>query len=182
MAEELLKATGLYHVFESQAEEGNVVALRGLSVALRDGVAVAVVGPSGAGKSTLLKALGGLLKPSAGVVQLAGEDITIYGDGTQTRSVCYVNDLVDGIYKLMQSDYGEPVNIGNPTEMNILDLAEKIIQITESSSQVIHTDEMLDDPKVRQPDITLARKLLGWEPEVTPDQGLRLTVEWFQNN
>ena len=66
--------------------------------------------------------------------------------------------------------------------MNILDLAEKIIQITESSSKVIHTDEMLDDPKVRQPDITLARKLLGWEPEVTPDQGLRLTVEWFQNN
>ncbi len=113
---------------------------------------------------------------------LAGEDITIYGDGTQTRSVCYVNDLVDGIYKLMQSDYGEPVNIGNPAEMKILDLAEKIIQITESSSKVIHTDEMLDDPKVRQPDITLARKLLGWEPEVTPDQGLRLTVEWFQNN
>ena len=76
MTEELLKATGLYHVFESQAEEGNVVALRRLSVALRDGEAVAVVGPSGAGKSTLLKALGGLLKPSAGVVQLAGEDIT----------------------------------------------------------------------------------------------------------
>jgi dTDP-glucose 4,6-dehydratase len=113
---------------------------------------------------------------------LAGEDITIYGDGTQTRSVCYVNDLVEGIYRLMQSDYREPVNIGNPTEMTILDLAQKIIKVTESSSKIVYTAEMEDDPKVRQPDISLAQRLLGWEPEFTPDQGLRLTVEWFQNN
>jgi dTDP-glucose 4,6-dehydratase len=113
---------------------------------------------------------------------LAGEDITIYGDGTQTRSVCYVNDLVEGIYRLMQSDYREPVNIGNPTEMTILDLAQKIIKVTESSSKIVYTAEMEDDPKVRQPDISLAQRLLGWEPEITPDQGLRLTVEWFQNN
>ncbi len=113
---------------------------------------------------------------------LADEPITIYGDGTQTRSICYVDDLVDGIYKLMHSDYREPVNIGNPSEMTILDLARKIIAVTESKSELVYKKAMLDDPKVRQPDITLARKLLDWEPKVSPDKGLRWTVEWFLNN
>ena len=111
---------------------------------------------------------------------LSGEDITIYGDGAQTRSVCYVTDLIEGIYELMQSDYREPVNIGNPSEMSILELANTILRITESKSQLVFEPPMEDDPKVRQPDISLARKLLGWEPKVDPEEGLRWTVEWFR--
>lgn len=113
---------------------------------------------------------------------LTGEDLTVYGDGTQTRSVCYVTDLVEGIYRLMQCDYVEPVNIGNPSEMTIGELAESIRKIAESDSKVVYHDLPEDDPKVRQPDISLAKKLLGWEPEVTPEQGLRWTVEWFQSH
>ncbi len=113
---------------------------------------------------------------------LAGDPITIYGDGTQTRSICYVSDLVAGIYRLMGSDRIEPVNIGNPTEMTILDLAQRIVKIAGSKSEIVYQEEMLDDPKVRQPDITLARKLLDWEPKVKPEEGLRRTVEWFREN
>ncbi len=113
---------------------------------------------------------------------LAGDPITIYGDGTQTRSICYVSDLVEGIYRLMQSDHCEPVNVGNPSEMTMLELAGLIVEITGSKSQIVHEEEMLDDPKVRQPDITLAKKLLGWEPQVNPETGLRRTVEWFREN
>ncbi|MCZ6634940.1 MAG: SDR family oxidoreductase [bacterium] len=116
---------------------------------------------------------------------LAGEPLTVYGDGSQTRSVCYVEDLVEGIYRLMQADYHEPVNIGNPSEeMTMLYLANKIIQMTESESEVqlLPNAQIGDDPKVRQPDITLARKLLGWDPKVSPDQGLRWTIEWFRAN
>lgn len=112
---------------------------------------------------------------------LNDEDITIYGDGEQTRSICYVDDLVRGIYALMQSDYHEPVNIGNPSEMSILELAERIVKISESKSQLKHLPPMKDDPKVRRPDISLAKKLLGWEPEVDPEVGLRRTIEWFRN-
>ncbi|MDA0746475.1 MAG: SDR family oxidoreductase [bacterium] len=112
----------------------------------------------------------------------AGDDITIYGDGKQTRSICFVSDLVDGIYRLMQSDYLEPVNIGNPSEMTVLKLAEKILEIAESKSKIVFKPAMLDDPKVRQPDITLAKKLLGWEPKVSPDEGLAKTVAWFKEN
>jgi dTDP-glucose 4,6-dehydratase len=111
---------------------------------------------------------------------LRGEEITIYGDGRQTRSICYVSDLVEGIYRLMQSDYVEPVNIGNPTEMTMLDLANRIIRICESKSRLKYMPPMQDDPKVRQPDIGLARKLLGWEPKVSPDEGLRKTVEYVR--
>ena len=111
---------------------------------------------------------------------LNGEDITIFGDGKQTRSICFVSDLVRGIYALMQADYHEPVNVGNPSEMSMLELADRIVKISESKSQLTFMDAMKDDPKVRQPDITLARKLLGWEPEVTPEDGLRRTIEWFQ--
>ncbi|MDP6777942.1 MAG: SDR family oxidoreductase [Candidatus Latescibacteria bacterium] len=113
---------------------------------------------------------------------LSGDPITIYGDGTQTRSICYVSDLVAGIYRLMESDHIEPVNIGNPTEMTILELAQQIVKITGSKSEIIHQEAMLDDPKVRQPDITLARQLLGWEPKVRPEEGLEKTVEWFREN
>ncbi len=111
---------------------------------------------------------------------LAGEDITIYGNGKQTRSICYVNDLIEGIYRLMQGDYAEPVNIGNPSEMSMLDVADRIRQIAESKSEIVFKEAMIDDPKVRQPDISLARKLLGWEPKVSPEEGLRWTVEWFR--
>jgi dTDP-glucose 4,6-dehydratase len=116
---------------------------------------------------------------------LSGQPLTVYGDGKQTRSVCYVSDLIDGIYRLMQSDYHGPVNIGNPSEeMTMLFLAQKIIQMTESKSEIVFKPnaQIGDDPKVRQPDITLARKLLGWEPKISPEQGLRRTIEWFKSN
>jgi len=116
---------------------------------------------------------------------LEGQPLTVWGDGSQTRSVCYVSDLVDGIYKLMQADYHEPVNIGNPAEeISMKDLAEKILLMTESKSEIVFKPnaKIGDDPKIRQPDITLARKLLGWEPKVSPDEGLRWTIEWFKNN
>jgi dTDP-glucose 4,6-dehydratase len=111
---------------------------------------------------------------------LNNQDITIFGDGKQTRSICYVDDLVRGIYALMQCDYHEPVNIGNPIEMSVLELADKIIRISESKSELKFLPAMKDDPKVRQPDITKAKALLGWEPEVDPDVGLRRTIDWFR--
>jgi dTDP-glucose 4,6-dehydratase len=111
---------------------------------------------------------------------LNDQDITIFGDGKQTRSICYVDDLVRGIYALMQSDYNEPVNIGNPIEMTVLELAAKIIKISESKSELKFLPPMKDDPKVRRPDISKAKELLGWEPKVDPDAGLRRTIEWFR--
>ena len=116
---------------------------------------------------------------------LEGEPLTVWGDGSQTRSVCYVSDLIDGIYKLMHADYHEPVNIGNPAEeISMKDLAQKILAMTESKSEIVFKPnaQIGDDPKVRQPDITLAKKLLGWEPKVSPDEGLRWTIEWFREN
>jgi len=112
---------------------------------------------------------------------LSGEPLTIFGDGSQTRSFCYVSDLIDGIYRLMMSNYHEPVNIGNPTEMTILQFAEEIRRIIESSSPIVHKPLPVDDPKVRQPDITRARAILGWEPHVQFDEGIRLTIEFFRN-
>jgi dTDP-glucose 4,6-dehydratase len=110
---------------------------------------------------------------------LMGEDITIYGDGSQTRSFCYVSDLIEGIYRLLISGMNEPVNIGNPKEMTIKEMAEKILQATKSKSKIIHTALPEDDPKVRQPDITLAQKTLDWEPKVGLDEGLKSTLEYF---
>jgi dTDP-glucose 4,6-dehydratase len=107
------------------------------------------------------------------------EELTVFGDGRQTRSFCYVSDLIDGIFRLGLSDYHEPVNIGNPTEMTILDFAKKIFEITEAKSQIITKPLPLDDPKVRQPDITRARKLLGWEPKVDFESGIRETISYF---
>lgn len=111
---------------------------------------------------------------------LTGEPMTIFGDGSQTRSFCFVSDLIDGIFRLMMSDFHEPVNIGNPREMTIREFGEEIRRITGTTSQIEHKPLPVDDPKVRQPDITRARNLLGWEPKVDFDKGIRETIEFFR--
>ncbi|HUJ11553.1 MAG TPA: UDP-glucuronic acid decarboxylase family protein [Verrucomicrobiae bacterium] len=112
---------------------------------------------------------------------LHGEPLTVFGEGRQTRSFCYVSDLVDGIYRLSQCDFHEPVNIGNPTEFTILQFAQLIIEITGSQSRITHEPLPVDDPKQRRPDISRARKLLGWEPKVDLQAGLRQTIEYFRD-
>jgi dTDP-glucose 4,6-dehydratase len=111
---------------------------------------------------------------------LTGQPLTIFGDGSQTRSFCYVSDLIDGIYRLSQSDFHEPVNIGYPREMTIREFAEEIIRITQTASQMEFKPLPVDDPKVRQPDIARARKQLGWEPQVAFEEGIRLTIDYFR--
>lgn len=111
---------------------------------------------------------------------IRGEQVTVFGDGQQTRSVCYVSDLVDGIYRLLLSDYHLPVNIGNPDEITMLDLAKEVLEIIGGPSTIIHEALPVDDPKVRQPDITLARTLLGWEPRVDRHEGLIRTADYFR--
>jgi dTDP-glucose 4,6-dehydratase len=111
---------------------------------------------------------------------LRGEDVTIFGSGAQTRSFCYVTDLVDGILRLMESNLNDPVNIGNPHEMSIEEMARLIIRMTGSSSRIVFKELPADDPKVRQPDITRARTLLGWEPKVPLEQGLTSTIAYFR--
>ena len=111
---------------------------------------------------------------------LRNEDVTVFGDGSQTRSLCYVSDLVDGIYRLMMSDVADPVNIGNPHELTIRQLAERIIALTGSRSRIVTRPLPVDDPRVRQPDITRARTLLGWEPRVPLDEGLARTLAYFR--
>ncbi|MEI7958122.1 MAG: UDP-glucuronic acid decarboxylase family protein [Verrucomicrobiota bacterium] len=111
---------------------------------------------------------------------LTGQPLTIFGDGSQTRSFCYVSDLIDGIYRLMLSDFHEPVNIGNPREMTIRQFAEEILRITGSQSKIETRPLPVDDPKVRQPNITRARKLLGWEPKVPFEEGIVTTIEYFR--
>jgi len=112
---------------------------------------------------------------------LNNEDITVFGKGEQTRSFCYVSDLVEGIFRLMMSDCGSPVNIGNPNEMTVSELAKKIIDITGSKSKVIFKELPVDDPKVRQPDTSLAREKLGWEAVIPLDEGLKNTTDWMRN-
>jgi dTDP-glucose 4,6-dehydratase len=112
---------------------------------------------------------------------LRGEDLTIFGDGSQTRSFCYVDDLVEGIYRLLLSDYALPVNIGNPSEITIKDFAEEIIQLTGTDQKVIYKDLPTDDPKQRQPDITKARSILGWEPKIDRAEGLKRTYAYFKS-
>jgi dTDP-glucose 4,6-dehydratase len=112
---------------------------------------------------------------------LRGEDITIFGDGSQTRAFCYVDDLVEGIYRLLLSDYSLPVNIGNPSEITIKDFAEEIIKLTGTDQKVIYKDLPQDDPKQRQPDITKAREILNWEPKVSREDGLKITYDYFRN-
>ena len=111
---------------------------------------------------------------------LTGQPLTIFGDGSQTRSFCYVSDLIDGIFKLAMSDFHEPVNIGNPREMTIKQFAEEIIRITGAASKIEHRPLPEDDPKVRQPDITRARSVLHWEPRVDFDEGIRKTIDYFR--
>ncbi|MGL4629674.1 MAG: UDP-glucuronic acid decarboxylase family protein [Leadbetterella sp.] len=112
---------------------------------------------------------------------LRGEDLTIFGDGSQTRSFCYVSDLVEGIYRLLMSDHPHPVNVGNPAEITIKQFAEEIIKLTGTNQKVIHKDLPKDDPKQRQPDITKAREILNWEPQVSREEGLKLTYEYFKS-
>ena len=114
------------------------------------------------------------------VQALRGEDITIYGEGEQTRSFCYFEDNLDGMMALMDSDYHEPVNIGNPGEFTIKELAEKVIKLTKSKSKIVYMDLPKDDPKQRKPDITLAKALLDWEPKVKLDKGLVKTIDYFR--
>ncbi len=111
---------------------------------------------------------------------LRNEDVTVFGDGSQTRSFCYVSDLVDGIIRLMLSDTNDPVNIGNPHEMTIHEIAETIIRMTGSSSRIVRRTLPTDDPKVRRPDISRARQLLQWEPHVNLEQGLEATIDYFR--
>ncbi len=115
------------------------------------------------------------------VQALRGDPISIYGDGSQTRSFCYVEDEVDGIYRLFHSDHAEPVNIGNPTEFTIRELADVVLEETGSASQIETLPLPADDPKVRQPDITLARRVLGWQPAVELREGIRRTLPFFQS-
>jgi dTDP-glucose 4,6-dehydratase len=112
---------------------------------------------------------------------LRGEDLTVFGDGSQTRSFCYVDDLVDGIYKLLMSDYVYPVNIGNPIEISLLDFAEEILKLTGASTKIIFKPLPVDDPKQRKPDITKAKQMLGWQPKVDRAVGLQLTYDYFKS-
>ena len=112
---------------------------------------------------------------------IRGEDLTVFGDGSQTRAFCYVDDLVEGIYRLLHSDYASPVNIGNPDEITIKDFAEEILALTGADQKIIYHNLPVDDPKQRQPDITLARQLLGWEPKVSRKEGLERTYAYFKS-
>jgi len=111
---------------------------------------------------------------------LRGEPITVFGDGSQTRSFCYVDDLIDGIYKLLMSDINYPVNIGNPNEISILDFAKEILNLTKSKSKIVFKPLPVNDPKIRRPDISKAKKLLNWEPKVSREEGLKKVLEYFK--
>ncbi|MBX7169085.1 MAG: SDR family oxidoreductase [Pirellulales bacterium] len=111
---------------------------------------------------------------------LRGEPITVYGDGSQTRSFCYVTDLVDGIVRLLHSDFVEPVNLGNPAELTMRELAEEVVELTSSTSTLVYGDLPEDDPKLRRPDIARAQKVLGWQPSVDRRTGLARTIEYFK--
>jgi dTDP-glucose 4,6-dehydratase len=112
---------------------------------------------------------------------LSGEDLTVFGDGSQTRSFCYVDDLIEGIYRLLFSDYAGPVNVGNPNEITLLQFAEEIIKLTGTNQKIVYHPLPKDDPKQRKPDITLAKKLLDWEPKVDRAEGLKRTYEYFKS-
>lgn len=111
---------------------------------------------------------------------LRGEDLTVFGDGSQTRSFCYVDDLVEGIYRLLLSDYTQPLNLGNPDEISLLEFAQEIIQLTGTQQKIVHKELPVDDPKQRQPDISKAKSILSWEPLVSRKDGLKLTYDYFK--
>ena len=112
---------------------------------------------------------------------IRGEDLTVFGDGSQTRSFCYVDDLVEGIYRLLMSDYAQPVKVGNPDEITILDFAKEIIKLTGTDQKIVYNPLPTDDPKQRRPDITLAQSILGWEPKVHRSEGLKITYDYFKS-
>jgi len=113
---------------------------------------------------------------------LEGEPLTCFGDGSQTRSFCYVDDLIEGIYRLLESNHTEPTNIGNPSEMTVLEFAREVLRLTGSGAEVVFEDLPVDDPKVRQPDIGVAWRVLGWEPSVSLEEGLSATIEYFRDH
>jgi dTDP-glucose 4,6-dehydratase len=110
-----------------------------------------------------------------------GEDLTVFGDGSQTRSICYVDDLIEGIYRLLLSDYAYPINVGNPDEITIKDFAEEIIKLTGTKQKIVYKPLPKDDPKQRRPDITRAREILGWEPKISRSEGLKITYQFFKD-
>jgi dTDP-glucose 4,6-dehydratase len=112
---------------------------------------------------------------------LRGEDLTVFGDGSQTRSFCYVDDLVEGIYRLLMSDYAQPVNVGNPVEITLKEFAEEVIKLTATDTKIIYKPLPVDDPKQRRPDISKAKEILGWEPKVARSEGLKITYEYFKS-
>jgi dTDP-glucose 4,6-dehydratase len=112
---------------------------------------------------------------------LRGEDLTVFGDGSQTRSFCYVSDLVEAVYRLLLSDYVQPVNVGNPDEISLKDFAEEIIKLTGSKQKIVYKPLPADDPKQRQPDITRAKQILNWQPAVSRDAGLKITYAYFKS-
>ncbi len=111
---------------------------------------------------------------------IKGEDLTVFGDGSQTRSFCYVDDMIEGIYKLLMSDHILPINLGNPAEITVKQAAEEIIELTGTKSKIVYKDLPTDDPKQRQPDITKAKEILGWEPKVRRSEGLKFTLDYFK--
>ena len=128
-----------------------------------------------------MRAHDGRVVPAFICQALDNKPLTVFGDGSQTRSFCYVSDLIEGIFRLSQSDQNEPVNIGNPAEMTVLEFAQAIIKLTGCTSEIVRKPLPVDDPKTRQPDITLAKQLLGWEPVVALDEGLRRTIDYLRN-
>lgn len=112
---------------------------------------------------------------------LRGEDLTVFGDGSQTRSFCYVDDLIEGIYRLLMSDYASPVNIGNPVEISLLEFAEEILKLTGAQTKIVFKPLPVDDPKQRKPDISKAKEILGWEPKVPRQEGLKITYDYFRS-
>ena len=112
---------------------------------------------------------------------LRGEDLTVFGDGSQTRSFCYVDDLIEGIYRLLMSDYPSPVNVGNPVEISLLEFAEEILKLTGAQTKIVFKPLPVDDPKQRKPDITKAKEILNWEPKVSRQEGLRITYDYFRS-
>ena len=129
-----------------------------------------------------MRANDGRVVPAFICQALAGEPLTAFGDGTQTRSFCFVDDLIEGIWRLLRSDHADPMNIGNPAEMTILQFAREIIRLIGSRSEIVFRPLPVDDPKVRQPDISLARRVLGWEPAVPLEHGLARTIEYFRTH
>jgi dTDP-glucose 4,6-dehydratase len=112
---------------------------------------------------------------------LRGEDLTVFGDGSQTRSFCYVDDLIEGIYRLLMSDYVNPVNIGNPDEITLKEFAEEIIRLTGTEQKIVYRPLPTDDPKQRKPDITKAKEILGWSPKVSRSEGVKITYDYFKS-